>query len=117
MVTVVEGRVLCHAQQPVAQIAGALSQNPARRYPFAHVQLRAGQATRRVSVERRAFLRGGADESLLPQMPHTREHISKPGRRQARESQSRATTSSINTISPYYLLVRAYRLYYDTRDI
>jgi hypothetical protein len=89
------GEGIACAQQPAAQITGALSQNPARRYPSAHVQLRAGQATRRVSVERRAFLRGGADESLLPQMPHAHEHISKPGRRQARESQSRATRSHL----------------------
>jgi hypothetical protein len=86
--TVVEGRVSRCAQQLLAQIAGALSQNPARRYPLAHSQLRAGRGTRRVSVERRAFLRGGADESLLPQMPHARKHICNPDRGQAREAQN-----------------------------
>jgi hypothetical protein len=87
-VGVVKGRVLLRTQQAMAQIAHALSHNPARRYPFAHSPLRAERGSRRVSVERRAFLRGGADESLLPHIPHMHEHISTVGRRQARESQS-----------------------------
>jgi len=61
---VVKGSMRRATTESPHRIWGGLAS--ARRYPLAHAQLRAGQITRRVSVERRAFLRGGADGGLRP---------------------------------------------------